>query len=197
MTSAASQNDSICAQCVRLLGRSCCEVSDDERLATLTLSDIERIEDAGISRSRFVEEQWLTTEEALEYEDARPAYRGYFRHGPSRLTLRRNGTGCVFLDKKTGCTLDAATRPTACRLYPLEPRALDGPTLVPPRYGDLDAARTSGGCLAAERATTVRRVARLLGVRQAEVDALSLRLADEIRDHARRTAPVRGGRRRR
>jgi hypothetical protein len=65
------------------------------------------------------------------------------------------------------------------------------PTIVPQRFGDLDAARTSGGCLAVERASTVNGVARLLGVRRTEVDALSMRLGAEVADHARRTAPDR------
>jgi len=45
----------VCARCPAALGASCCEVKEDERLATLTRADVERIAaHTGLSTRRFV-----------------------------------------------------------------------------------------------------------------------------------------------
>ncbi|MGA9523222.1 MAG: hypothetical protein WBV82_17270, partial [Myxococcaceae bacterium] len=64
----------------------------------------------------------LEDEEARAYEARRPLYRGYFRAGPRRLTLKlqrvagEDRAHCVFHSPGTGCSLPAEVRPTACRL---------------------------------------------------------------------------------
>src|SRR5262249_22272260 len=77
---ATGKDRSPCARCAEALGRSCCQPGPGERLATLTASDVTRIQAAtGWRRDRFVESEPLTAEEALAYEARRPRYRGYFR----------------------------------------------------------------------------------------------------------------------
>src|SRR5207245_196045 len=103
---------------------------------------------------RFSEDEWLSEEEARLYSERRPLYRDYFRHGPRRLTLRREAGACVFLDRKEGCALPTEVRPTACRLYPFELWADGTWSLQVERHGSLAAARLERGhaCLAVEEA---------------------------------------------
>ncbi|MFN7130555.1 MAG: hypothetical protein ACK4N5_00635, partial [Myxococcales bacterium] len=61
---------SICAACTVRNGRSCCEVEGDERLTTLTFSDLERIEAAtGLPTHRFAETERLDPAAAAAYEE--------------------------------------------------------------------------------------------------------------------------------
>src|SRR5512140_3635279 len=102
-----------CPRCSNLLGTACCEVRDDEQLATLTWADVERIRVAArLPAAAFSEEEWVTEKQATEYERRRPLYRGYFRSGTSRLTLRRQRGACTFLHPRIGCTLSPNVRPT-------------------------------------------------------------------------------------
>lgn len=185
-----------CARCPRVLGASCCEVRDDERLATLTLADVSRIAAAtGQAPARFSEAEWLSDEEAGGYEARRPLYAGYFRHGPRRLTLRRREGACVFLDRARGCVLSAAVRPTACRLYPFELWPDGTWSLQVDRHGSVESARRASGssCLAVEEAQSMDEVLSAFGLARDEVEALGERLALEVREHARLTAPGAGG----
>ncbi len=73
---------SICGECSVARGRVCCEVEGDERLTTLTFSDIARIEaETGLPGNRFVELEELSPDDAQAYEEARPLYRGLFASG--------------------------------------------------------------------------------------------------------------------
>jgi Fe-S-cluster containining protein len=192
---------SACARCPKALGASCCEVKDGEHLATLTLADVARISLAtGRAGRAFAEDEWLSEEDARDYEARRPLYDGYFRHGPRRLTLKRREGACVFLDRTRGCSLSADVRPTACRLYPFELWPGGEWSLQVDRHGSLDSARTAAGsaCLAVEEATEMEHVLQAFGLTREEVEALGERLAGEVREHARLTAPgaaVRPGRR--
>ena len=110
---AAGKDRSPCARCAEALGLSCCQPGPGERLATLTASDVARIQAVTRwRRERFVEPESLTAEEALAYEARRPGYRGYFRRTAVRWGLRSERGACVFLGP-SGCSLGAEARPTA------------------------------------------------------------------------------------
>jgi Fe-S-cluster containining protein len=178
----------VCARCPRLLGRTCCEVSEGEQLATLTRSDVERIrEHTRLPARAFSEVEWLSDEEARDYEWRRPLYAGYFRQGPGRLTLRRHAGACVFHRASGGCSLSPEVRPTACRLYPFELWPDGSWSLQVERMGSLAEARAMGGsaCLAVEEAEAMEEVLAAFGTRQEEVEALGERLREEVRQHAR------------
>lgn len=184
---------SACERCERTLGQSCCQVGPGEHLATLTLTDVERIREATrLSPRRFVEEEWLTEEEARDYETRRPLYRGYFDQGPRRLTLARRDGACVFFRPQGGCTLSAAVRPTACRLYPFELWPDGQWSLQVERFGSMEEARASGAaCLAIEEADGMDDILRAFDTRRAEVEALGRTLHGEVRQHARgKTVPL-------
>lgn len=184
-----------CARCPRALGRSCCEVEEGEHLATLTRADVERVaEHTGLPAARFTEEEWLTPEEAHAYESHRPLYRGYFRRGPVRLTLRRvrraaspAGTACVFHSPTGGCALPAGVRPTACLLYPFEPWPDGTFSLLVGRVGDMAQARAPGtvACLAVEEAEDEEGLMAAFGTSREALEALTARLRAEVHQHAR------------
>jgi uncharacterized protein len=177
----------VCARCPKALGTSCCEVKDDDHLATLTASDVHRIHDfIGKRADTFSESEWLSEKEVQEYEARRPLYQGYFRHEPRRLTLRRRDGACIFLDRQTGCRLPADVRPTACRLYPFELWA-EGWSLQISRFGSVKDAQTSGehACLAVEEADSMDAARALLGVTREDIEALGEQLRREVKDHAR------------
>jgi Fe-S-cluster containining protein len=187
-----SPSQPVCARCPRALGASCCEVKDTEHLATLTLADVSRIAAAtGRSPASFSEAEWLSDEEAMAYEARRPLYADYFRHQPRRLTLRRQGGACVFLDRQRGCTLLPDVRPTACRLYPFELWPDGTWSLQVERHGSLESARGASGsaCLAVEEAEKMEDVLAAFGLTQRDVEGLGARLAWEVREHARLTSP--------
>lgn len=177
----------VCARCPRVLGASCCEVKEGERLATLTRSDVERIAaHTRLSPRRFVVEEYLTEEEAAEYEARRPLYRGYFRRAPVRLTLATRAGACVFHEKGRGCGLPGDVRPVACQLYPFE-RWPDGSWSVQVgRYGDLAEARAGGdACLAVEESASMDEVLAAFGTDRETVESLGGQLAEEARSHGR------------
>jgi uncharacterized protein len=176
-----------CVRCARVLGRSCCEADDGEPLATLTRADVERIQQAThLRRTAFVEEEVLDDAEARAYELRRPAWRGYFRAGPVRLTLARANRACVFLDRRSGCTLAAAQRPTACLLYPFEPRADGTWTLAVEREASVALAQASGEprCLAVEEAVGFQELLRAFRTSANSLRTLVQRLHAEVRAHA-------------
>lgn len=173
-----------CARCAEALGRSCCQPGPGERLATLTASDVERIQAAtGWRRERFVEHEPLAPEEALAYEARRPGYRGYFRTSPVRWGLRSERGACVFLGAG-GCTLSAEARPTACLMYPFEP-AGHAWTLAVERSGSVELAARSGEprCLAAEEARGRGALLRSFGIDVEGLTALIDRLRAEVQAH--------------
>lgn len=177
---------SVCARCPKVLGMSCCEVGDADKLATLTWSDVERISSAErLSPKRFVEEEWFTPEEASAYEDRRPLYRGYFQRSLRRLTLQRRGGACVFLEPGRGCRLSAAVRPSACRLYPIDVLADGTLALQVDRFGSLEEAKATGGlgCLAVEESTSYEALTSALGISESDVAALADRIREEVRAH--------------
>ena len=177
----------VCARCPRVLGASCCEVKEGERLATLSRADVERIrEHTGLGARRFVGEEYLTEQEAADYEARRPLYRGYFRRGPVRWTLLTRAGACVFHERGRGCELPSEVRPVACRLYPFE-RWPDGSWSVQMgRYGDLDAARAGGGaCLGVEEAGSMEAVLEAFGTTHEAVETLGGQLSREAQEHGR------------
>jgi uncharacterized protein len=177
----------VCARCPRLLGHSCCEVKEGEHLATLTRADVARITGhTRLAARRFVREEGLTEEEAVEYEARRPLYRDYFRRGPVRWSLAVRDGACVFFVKGEGCSLPADVRPVACRLYPFE-RWPDGSwSVAMGRYGNLDEARAGGSaCLAVEESESMEQVLEAFGTTHETVEALGTQLAAESRAHGR------------
>jgi len=184
----------VCARCPRALGRSCCEVDERERLATLTWADVDRIAAATSRRPRtFAEVEWLTPEETQVYESHRPLYRGYFARGPARLTLRRRGGACVFLERGRGCTLGEDVRPTPCLLYPFELWPDGSWSFQVDRFGSLEAARAASGssCLAVEEAGSMEEVLAAFSLTREAISALGERLRVEVRAHRKvlRAAP--------
>jgi len=180
----AGKDRSPCARCAQALGRSCCQPGPGERLATLTATDVERIRAAtGWGRERFVEHEPLSPEESLAYEARRPGYRGYFRRTVVRWGLRAERGSCVFLGAQ-GCSLEPATRPTACQLYPFEP-AEHGWTLAVERSGspELAAASAEPRCLAAEEARSKGGLLRSFALDVQGLTALIDRLRAEVEAH--------------
>ncbi len=174
----------VCARCPRVLTASCCEVDEDEQLATLTPADVARVaEHTGWRAEKFSEQEWLTPEEAAAYERRRPLYVGYFRRSTARLTLRRAQGACVFLDRARGCTLPSDVRPTACRLYPFELWPDGQWSLQVARFGDLDeaAAQRGAACLAVEEAEGMDDVLRAFSLTREQVEAIGAQLREEVR----------------
>jgi uncharacterized protein len=186
--SAHAPEGPVCARCPAMLGHSCCEVKEGERLATLTRADVARIRaHTGLVPWRFMLEEPLSEEEAAGYEARRPLYRGYFRRAPVRWSLRvSRQDACVFLVPGRGCGLPAAVRPVACRLYPFE-RWPDGSwSVLVGRYGNLAEARAEGeACLAVEEAEDMAMVLAAFGTSQEAVEALGAQLAEEAWAHGR------------
>ena len=181
---AAGKDRSPCARCAETLGRSCCQPAPGERLATLTATDVERIQAAtGWRRERFVEHEPFVAEQTLAYEARRPGYRGYFRTTTVRWGLRAERGACVFLGKD-GCTLEATTRPTACLLYPFEPGE-HGWTLAVERSDSVELAARSGEprCLAAEEAHGRGALLRSFAIDIEGLTALFDRLRAEVQAH--------------
>jgi len=180
----AGKDRSPCARCAEALGRSCCQPGPGERLATLTATDVERIQTVtGWRWKRFLEHEPLEAEEALAYEARRPGYRGYFRATTVRWGLRAERGACVFLGKD-GCALSPATRPTACLLYPFEPGE-HGWTLAVERSGSVELAAQSGEprCLAAEEARSRGALLRGFTIDREGLTALIDRLRAEVQAH--------------
>jgi uncharacterized protein len=181
---AGGKDRSACARCAEALGRSCCQPGPGERLASLTATDVQRIQLAtGWRRERFVEHEPLGPEAAVEYEARRPGYRGYFRSTTVRWGLRSERGACVFLGAH-GCSLSPDTRPTACLLYPFEPEA-HGWTLAVERSGSVELAARSDEprCLAAEEARSRGGLLRGFALDVEGLTALIDRLRAEVQAH--------------
>jgi Fe-S-cluster containining protein len=177
---------SCCSRCAAHLGRSCCEASEGEPLATLTHADVRRIQAVThLARGSFVEEEIFEEAEARAYEQLRPGWRGYFRQGTVRLTLARKEGACVFFQKGKGCSLSSAVRPTACLLYPFEPKEDGSWTLAVERTGSVAAARASGEprCLAVEEADGRGALLRAFRLSSESLRLLGERLKREVRAH--------------
>jgi Fe-S-cluster containining protein len=180
----AGKDRSPCKRCAEALGRSCCQPGPGERLATLTATDVERIQAAtGWRRERFVEHEPLSPEETLAYEARRPGYRGYFRNTTVRWGLRSERGACVFLGAR-GCSLESGTRPIACQLYPFEP-ADRGWTLAVERSGSVELAARSDEprCLAAEEARSRGGLLRSFALDVEGLTSLVDRLREEVKAH--------------
>jgi uncharacterized protein len=138
-----------------------------------------------LARGRFVEEEVFAEAQARAYEQLRPGWRGYFRQSTVRLTLARAAGACVFFTKGTGCTLPAQTRPTACLLYPFEPREDGGWTLAVEREGSVARAQASGEprCLAVEEAEGRPALLAAFHTQAASLRLLGERLRAEVRAH--------------
>lgn len=159
-----------------------------ERLATLTWSDVERVREAtGRALEAFAEWEWLDADHVQAWLHVNPVYRGYVGPSPRRLTLKAEGGACVFLDRRSGCTLDKEARPTACRIYPFEP----GGRLSVDRFESVEDARASvvkGGahaCLAVQESKSFELLRKALGTTEEEVLMLADRLRTEVRAHAK------------
>jgi Fe-S-cluster containining protein len=176
-----------CARCPKVLGKSCCEPRGTESLALLTRSDVERISSyTRLSPRRFTQEEAVTEQEAADFENRWPLYRGYFLRGPVSVTLLAREGACVFYDRETGCTLPADVRPVACRLYPFEQWGDGSWSLAMGRYGDLAVAREQGGaCLVVEESESMEQVFAAFGTTREVVEALGAQLAEEARSHGR------------
>lgn len=175
MAASPIPDEPICAACARVNGAVCCEVAQGEKLATLLLADIERIEEAtGLVRHRFVEREDLDPAERLAYETVRPIYRGVFV-GNVRWGLKARKGACVFLERGKGCVLPQEAKPLACLLYPLDFDLAGEPTL-------LDAPH----CLALERAEGPHHLLSMLGLTRKELTRLRARALAEGADHATR-----------
>lgn len=177
----------VCAGCSQALKVSCCEPLEGESLATLTVTDVARLQNAtGWAKRRFVEEEGFNELDAMTYERDRPLYRGYFSRGPIRLSLRAVNGACVFFRPGMGCSLTQAQRPLACRLFPFELWPDGQWSLQVERHGSLEVARERGGaCLAVESSTSMEEVLAAMHTTREEVEALGRQLHEEVRAHAR------------
>ncbi len=193
-----------CSRCAAALGSSCCEVKPEDRLATLTLADVERIEaHTGQPRARFAEHEWMDWDEARAYEARRLLFEGYFGHQPRRLTLRRKNGACVFFAPGQGCRLTVEARPVACRLYPFDRHADGTWGVLMARHGGLDAARASAragelACLAVEESSSLGALYAAFDTTPEAVEALGGVLREQARAHGRaESIPQSGNGRRR
>lgn len=189
----------VCARCPRVHRRSCCEVEEGsgQALATLTRADVERITAAtGRPPRAFVGEEWLTAEEALQYERARPVFEGYYRRGPLRWTLQLRGGACVFHQAGRGCSLALDTRPLACRLYPFEPQPDGNFTLLADRVGHEEfppaavvvVAEPEVRCLAVEESESMEALMRAFSVTLERLRGWAAALREESRRHGLATS---------
>ena len=173
---APTDREPICAACQRVKGSVCCEVARGEKLATLLLADIERIEQApGVPRHRFVEREELDPLARLAYETLRPIYRGVFV-GNVRFGLKARRGACVFLERGVGCTLPPEAKPLACQIYPLDFDLAGEVTLLEAPH-----------CLALDRAEGPAHLLRLLGLTRRELSSLRAQALSEGADHIRRS----------
>lgn len=164
-------SESFCAACPKAVGRSCCEPESPHELATLTRGDIARIRAATPQpESAFVELEPFSPEAAHAHAQLRPANANAVRDGVRR-HLRAKGGACVFHRADSGCSLDAATRPLACRLYPFE---LDA-------TGRIRAA-IAGRCHAEESVEHLADLLDAFGLTPAKVRALHRQLLRELAD---------------
>ncbi len=164
----------ICALCAKENEETCCNVPAGQKLATLTFSDMERIEQTtGWLRGRFVEREVLDPMERLAYETFRPIYHGVFV-GNIRFGLKAKQGKCVFLDKTKGCILFEA-KPLACQLYPFDFDPLGNVTLI----------ETSNCCLALEQAISSESLLRLFRITQKKLFKLRAQALQEGAAHAR------------
>ncbi|MDQ3264178.1 MAG: YkgJ family cysteine cluster protein [Myxococcota bacterium] len=177
----------VCARCPRLLGVSCCEAPEGQALATLTDEDVRRISgETRLSAGRFVVDEWLSPEEAQAYEEQRPLFRGYFRRGSRRRTLKVEKGACVFLDRNSGCRLSEAARPLACRLYPFHLLPDGSWSILPPRYGVLSEAREGrDGCLAVEEADGMEALHAAFSLSPEALESLAAALRAAVARHDR------------
>ncbi len=177
-----------CARCPRVLGTSCCEVKNDEQLATLTWADVDRLHEAtGKAAEAFTEWEWLNEDQAARWSLLHPQWKHYFGPSTRRLTLMRKNGACVFHGAQ-GCVLTAQQRPTACRLYPFEVRAHGQWGLQVDRFGSVEDAVQSGehACLAVEEAASFEALWKAFGTDREALEALGARLEAEAKDHGRR-----------
>lgn len=177
-----------CGRCKKRLGSSCCEVLDTERLATLTTADVNRMVRATSRPARhFLEVEWLSHGEILDYAQVRPVYEGYFANSPARLTLARKGGACVFHGAETGCALSSEVRPVACQLYPFEPWPGGGFSLLVERHGtaELERRGMAPACLAVEESESMEALQKAFGVTEGSLQQLAARLRGDVLEHGR------------
>lgn len=189
-TPAREPAGAVCARCPKALTTSCCEVKPHEKLATITWSDVERIEAAtGLSPHAFSEWEWLDADHAQAWLDVNPAYRGYLDAAPRRLSLKAIDGRCALLKAGEGCSLPAEAKPTPCRIYPFDVKT---GMLQVERFGDLSEARrlvekgTAHACLAIEESQSLRGLYRAFGTTASRVRELADQLRAEVAEHARR-----------
>jgi Fe-S-cluster containining protein len=169
-----SPAESVCAQCAER-GTLCCLVADGEKLATLSVRDIERITEAtDLPHHRFVEREKLDPMERLAYETFRPLLRGLFA-GNVRLALKARAGACVFLERGKGCSLPPEAKPIACKLYPFDYDLAGHLTLVDAPH-----------CLALSLAQSEAALLRMFGVSRRLLRKLRQQTLEEAADHARR-----------
>ena len=174
-----------CARCPRVFGVSCCEVKDDEQLATLTWADVGRLVAAtGQSFEAFAEWEWLDEAQAAKWLELHSSLAPYFGTQSRRLTLRRKNGACVFLGP-SGCSLTADERPIACRLYPFEIRPHGEWGLQVDRHGSVEEAAASGehACLAVEEADSFDALCSAFGTSREALEALAVQQGLEAKAH--------------
>lgn len=177
-----------CARCPKALGGSCCEVKDDEQLATLTWADVDRLQAAsGRALEAISEWEWLDEAAAASWSRLHPALGQYFGPVTRRLTLVRKDGACVF-HGPSGCALTPEQRPTACRLYPFEVRAHDEWGLQVDRFGSVKEAAASGeqACLAVEEADSFEALWKAFGTTREALEALAEQQRAEAKAHRER-----------
>ena len=164
----------VCARCPRAQGKSCCEVEGRHDLATLTGGDIARIGAATGHPARFfVDAEIFAPESAHAHAILRPL-NTHAVQGGVRRHLRAVDGACVFHSAARGCTLDAATRPLLCRLYPIELDAFGSPSLAP-----------SGSCHAEATLDGLGEVLEAMGLTLDSARALHSQALRELESDAR------------
>jgi uncharacterized protein len=176
------------------MGSSCCEVKPHERLATITWADVDRVREAtGLRAEDFTEWEWLDADQAHAWLELHPAYLGYLDAAPRRLSLKAVGGRCALLGE-AGCSLDAAARPTPCRIYPFD---VETGMLQVERFGNLEEARrlvvagAAHACLAVEESRSLRELYRAFATTASRVRELAAQLRAEVAEHVKRERAAR------
>lgn len=178
---------SICAECKRQKGKTCCEVWVGEKpTMPLSLSEVQRIAKAtGKAPKEFMEVDQVDQWEIMEHVVLAPVAKA-LHTGDARVRLktvpvegRRDLEACVFLGPQ-GCTLTKATRPYGCRLYPFVYNA----GLAKSESGGLVRFPTGITCLATEESPTDdARLAASLGTNKRELVLLGVGQEADAEQH--------------
>ena len=156
----------ICARCHQT-GWGCCLLGQSlvDHMFGLTVDEIQAISRASdLKPGQFMVKDEISPEFERTLKQIHPVFGQTMpRRQRHRLRIRRDGT-CVFL-RESGCSLPAASRPLYCKLYPFWFTPSGRLTVL-----------LSDKCLAQQNAHSVAEMLARMGLAQAELKQLFLRL---------------------